>query len=210
MPGFYYIIIFISLLATSANAQVLHYEVVKGTKKLGDMKVERNAYNGEVNYRIESEVSFRILFRFTIDFESSSRYVDGVLERESTMRKLNGSTQKSSAIIRNGDVYSHTLDDVTSTEKGPIHYSVSTIYFREPNADQKVFSPQFGRYLVFEEVAEHVYGLESPDGLNVYTYVNGICTEVKVVRDFATFYFKMTSETLLAVKNKEESIIGKN
>ncbi|MEM9339672.1 MAG: DUF6134 family protein [Bacteroidota bacterium] len=210
MPRISPIIICIILFVTSASGQTLNYEVVRGSKKLGDMKVARNAYNNEVNYRIESKVSFRILFRFTIDFESSSKYVDGVLERESTIRQLNGSTQKASAIIKQGDDYSHTLSDVTSIEKGPITYSVASIYFVEPTPDQKVFSPQFGKYLTFEKVDEHVYELESPDGLNTYTYMNGICTEVKVARDFATFYFKMTPETLLAVKNREETIVGEN
>ena len=187
---------------------MLHYEVVKGSKKLGDMTVERRAYNNEVEYYIQSKVVFRILFSFTIDFESSSLYSNGILERESTIRKLNGATQKSSAILKKDEDYSHTLNDVTSFEEGPISYSVSSIYFVEPEPDQQVFSPQFGKYLTFEKIGEHLYELESPDGTNTYTYMNGICTEVKVSRDFATFYFRMTPETLYAVKNQTDSLVG--
>ena len=195
---------------SSASGQILKYEVVKGSKKLGDMSVERKAYNDETFYHIKSEVSFRILFKFTIDYEMYSEYENGILQKESAVRKLNGSTQKTSAIVKKGAVYSHTLDDVTFEEKGPINYSVAAIYYKEPKPNQRVFSGQFGKYLTFEEVDNHVYELESPDGTNTYTYTNGICTEVKVSRDFATFYFKMTPETLYAVRNKEESIVGSN
>ncbi len=202
------IITALAFLGLSASGQTLNYEVVKGSKKLGDMTVERRAYNNKVDYRIKSKVVFKILFSFTIDYESSGLYTNGILERESTIRKLNGSTQKTSAIIKNGANYSHTLNDVTSTEPGPITYSVSSIYFDEPEPGQKVFSPQFGKYLTFEEVGEHVYELESPDGTNTYTYMNGICTEVKVSRDFAKFYFRMTPETYYAVENMTDSIVG--
>ena len=67
-----------------------------------------------------------------------------------------------------------------------------------------------GQYLTFEEVDDHVYKMESPDGTNVYTYMNGICTEVKVSRDFAKFYFRMAPETFYAIENQVDSIVGGN
>ena len=197
------------LLAGSSMGQTLNYEVVKGNKKLGDMTVERSAYNNHVEYNINSKVVFRILFSFTVDYQSTSVYKNNELERESTISYLNGSTQKASAILRNGDEYSLTLNDVTSIEKAPITYSVASVYFVEPKDGEKVYSPQFGTYLTFEKIKDHQYQLESPDGVNIYTYMNGICTEVKVSRDFAKFYFKMTPETYFAVRNKVDSIFGK-
>lgn len=194
------------ILSFSTKGQLLHYDVVKGSKKLGDMSVERLMYGDEVEYQIESKVVFKILFSFTIDYESSSLYKDNQLVRESTISKLNGSTQKSSALIKNTEGYSLTLNDVTSYQDGPITYSVASIYFVEPEPNQKVYSPQFGEYLVFEKISEHQYKMESPDGTNIYTYMNGICTEVKVSRDFAKFYFRMTPETLYALKNNGDSL----
>ncbi|MEP5612815.1 MAG: DUF6134 family protein [Cyclobacteriaceae bacterium] len=199
------ILIFFFFAASSASGQMLKYDVVKGTKKLGDMTVERRSYNNEIEYHIKSKVVFRILFSFTVDFECTSFYVDNLLEKESTVSKLNGSSQKASEIIKDGDNYSHTLNDLTTTEVGPIDYTIAAIYFQEPYPQQKVYSPQFGQYLTFEAVGDHVYKMESPDGTNLYTYMNGICTEVKVSRDFATFYFKMAPETLYALKNGLDS-----
>ena len=198
------------LIASSASGQILHYEVVKGTKKLGDMTVERKSYNNTIDYYIQSKVVFRILFSFTVDYESRSQYVNNELERESTINKLNGNVQKSSVIVRNGEDYLHTQNEITTPQDGPIDYSVATIYFNEPTPNQQVYSPQFGSYLTFEKIGDHQYKMESPDGTNIYTYMNGICVEVKVSRDFAKFYFKMTPETYYAVENKIDSIVGGN
>lgn len=198
------------MIASSASGQILHYDVVKGSKKLGDMTVERRSYNNQIDYDIKSKVVFRILFSFTVDYESSSQYVNNILEKESTINKLNGSTQKSSTIVRNGIDYLHTQNDITTPQKGPIDYSVAAIYYNEPYPGQKVYSPQFGSYLTFEKVGDHQYKMESPDGTNLYTYMNGICTEVKVSRDFAKFYFRMTPETFYAIKNEMDSIVGGN
>ena len=189
----------------SAHGQILNYEVVKGSKKLGDMTVARTSENDEVRYDIESEVIFRLLFSFKIDYNSNAIYKNGALVFESTINKLNGSVQKESVLKEYGTGYQLQLNDSKSFQKGPIDYSVAAVYFVEPDDGQQVFSPQFGKYLTFKKIGDHKYEMESPDGINVYTYVNGVCSEVKVNRDFAKFYFRMTPETLYAVQNWPDS-----
>ena len=199
-----------TLLITAASGQILEYEVVKGNKKLGKMTVDRRYGAKTVEYHLKSRVVFRLLFSFTVDYESNSFYENGTLAKEWTISKLNGSTQKESTILKKDPDYELTLNGVRSSEKAPITYSIAAIYYEEPYDGQKVFSPQFGQYLTFKQVAPHQYEMESPDGTNLYTYANGICIEVKVSRDFARFYFKMSPETLYAVKNRADSIVGGN
>ncbi len=189
-----------------AFGQVLNYDVVRGSKKLGEMTVKRTALENSTYYEIDSKVTFRILFSFTVDYESTSEYKYGQLIKEYTHNQLNGSTQKKSTIWFDGEKYTLDLNGTRYAEKPPIKYSVAAIYYEEPKDNQKVYSPQFGKYLTFEKIGEHRYEMESPDGLNIYTYTNGICTEVRVNRDFAKFSFVMTPESLIAVKNKR--IIG--
>lgn len=169
------------------------------------MSVKRTIAENEVTYEINSDVTFKILFSFTVNYESTSEYKYGKLIKEYTHNKLNGSTQKKSTIWFDGEKYTLDLDGNRSTYTEAIHYSVATIYYQEPKDGQKVFSPQFGNYLSFEKVGDHQYQMESPDGINVYSYTNGICSEVKVSRDFAKFYFRMTPESLVAVKQKKIS-----
>lgn len=190
-----------------AKGQTLHYEVIRGSKNLGDMTVKRTALKDHTYYEIDSRVSFKLLFTFTVDYESSSEYKYGQLIKEYTHNQLNGSTQKESTLWFDGTTYTLDLDGIKfPIDDKRIEYSVAAIYFEEPTDGEKVYSPQFGTYLTFNKIGEHLYEMESPDGVNVYSYTNGICTEVKVNRDFAKFSFVMTSESLLAVKNKK--IVG--
>jgi hypothetical protein len=189
-----------------ASSQSLQYDVVRGDKKIGDMTVIRKIENESTIYEVESKVVFRLLFSFTVDYESTCEYKNEMLIKEYAHSELNGSTQKKSTIWFDGTSYTLDLDGskIKLSDK-KIDYSVGVVYFIEPKDQQKVFSPRFGQYLTFEKVNSNQYELESPDGLNVYTYLNGICTEVKVSRDFAKFYFKMTPESILAVENKSIS-----
>ena len=189
-----------------ASGQALQYEVVKGSKKLGDMTVKRTALENKTYYEINSKVTFRILFSFTVDYESTSEYRHGTLVKEYTHSQLSGKTQKKSTVWFDGSKYTLDLDGSRSTLEGPIDYSVAAVYYEEPEDGQRVYSPQFGDYLTFKKVSDHTYELESPDGLNEYYYTHGICTEVKVFRDFAKFSFVMSPESLIAVK--ERKILG--
>lgn len=170
------------------------------------MTVKRTALENKTYYEINSQVTFRLLFSFTVDYESTSEYHYGKLIKEYTHNQLSGRTQKKSTIWYDGSKYTLDLDGSKTTPKGPIEYSVAAVYYQEPEDGQPVFSPQFGQYLVFEKKGDHMYELESPDGINEYYYTNGVCTEVKVFRDFAKFSFVMTPESLIAVKDKK--IVG--
>ncbi|MEM6642195.1 MAG: DUF6134 family protein [Bacteroidota bacterium] len=182
--------------------QTVNYEVIRGEKKLGDMTVKRSMQQEEVFYEIKSKVVFKLLFSFTIDYESTSEYKRDRLIKEYTHNQLNGNTQKKSTIWWDGKVYTLDLDGSRINFSNKIEYSVASIYFEEPTDGQQVFSPQFGKYLSFVKIGPHKYEMQSPDGLNVYSYTNGICTEVKVNRDFARFSFVMTPESLVAVQKK--------
>lgn len=170
------------------------------------MTVNRTASENRIYYEIESKVTFRLLFSFVVDYESTSEYKYGQLIKEYTHNELNGNTQKKSTIWWDGSKYTLDLDGSRINMDKPIEYSVAAIYYEEPEHKKKVYSPQFGKYLTFERLREHVYELESPDGRNEYYYTNGVCTEVKVFRDFAKFSFVMTPESLIAVKSKQ--IVG--
>ena len=199
------ILLFLSV-GPLTEAQLLNYEVIKGSKKLGDMKVQRTSDENRTYYEINSKVTFRLLFSFVVDYESTSEYKYGQLIKEYTHSELNGSTQKKSTIWWDGNRYMLDLDGTRIKVDDAISYSVAAIYYQEPEDQKKVYSPQFGTYLTFEKIKDHVYELESPDGRNEYHYTHGVCTEVKVFRDFAKFSFVMTPESLEAVRSKQ--IVG--
>ncbi len=139
------------------------------------------------------------------------KFYNGKLQWGKANSMLSGRTQKDSKIVSNTSGYKLTLDGVNVLIEDEIRYSVSQVYFTEPENGQKVFSQQFGQFMKFKKVGDHKYLMSSPDGDNIYTYLNGICINVRVLRDFANFDFVMKPQSRLAVESKADSLnIGSN
>ncbi|MEL6558385.1 MAG: DUF6134 family protein [Bacteroidota bacterium] len=188
-------------LSLTAQSQLIVYDVVKGSKKIGNVTLEISNENEQVKYHITSLVKFKILFSFAIKYQMEEKFYDGKLTWGKAHNTLNGRMQKESEIYLNDHGnYIVKIDDVASTtNEKEITYSISKLYTDEPVGKTAVFSQSFGRYLPLTKTGDHTYELESPDGTNYYTYENGICKEVKVSRDFATFYFRIQPDSMTRV-----------
>ena len=195
------------VLAFSLPAQTLHYEVVKGTKPLGEMEAHRFKLGQDEIYHIKSDVSFKLLFSFNVTYEQEEVFVNDTLIEGSGQNTLNEAVQKETQLNKKGDGYQINFNGIHNrmNEKAIIK-SMSQIHFIEPQDGDRFFSQHFGQFVTFEKIGEHRYAMTSPDGENEYTYQNGYCIEIKVVRDYATFYFKMKPETLARVKNKSDTL----
>jgi len=175
------------------------------------MTIKRTLTSTTEEIKFESDVTFRIIFAFNIRFSQYEKFSNGKLSWGKALSTLGGRTQKDSKIVSDKNGYQLILDGVTIPITEDINYSVSQIYFTEPSDGQRVYSQQFGQFLTFKKVDDHKYLMVSPDGDNYYSYVNGICVNVKVLRDFANFNFVMQPESLLAVETKADSLnIGSN
>lgn len=179
------------------NGQEMVYDVVKGSKTIGSVTVNIFQDGEQLKYQIKSDVKFKILFSFNVKYESEEKFYGDLLTWGKGFNTLNGKIQKETEVTRQDDgKYRIVIDGVPSiTGPQDITYSVSKLYNQEPVNEDAVFSQSFGRYLSLTKVTENSYELDSPDGTNIYSYENGICKEVKVSRDFATFYFRIQEES---------------
>ena len=72
----------------------------------------------------------------------------------------------------------------------PVRYSTLLLYTTVPTNIYKVFSGNFQKMLDIKKTAENKYRLILPDGkFNDYTYKNGICSMVEIVRSLGTVQF---------------------
>ena len=193
----------------SISGQTLHYDVIRNGESMGSTIVKRMRNGNQVTYHLSTKTEFRILFLFKVEYDLQETFENGVLVNGKGYNTLNGSVQKETKMQKKTNGYELIIDGITTevSERG-IKESVSEIYFEEPYDDKPVYSAYFARYMNFDKLGDHQYSLTSPDGTNVYTYENGICTEVKVSRDFASFTFFLKPESLAAVRSKK--IIGSN
>lgn len=193
---------FIFLVTSSLWGQSLIYDVIRNGESMGVTKVNRRVQNDIISYELITQTEFRILFKFEVEYELEESFQGSVLTTGSGFNTLNGSRQKTTKLNKKDRFYELIIDGIhTKIDEVEIRDSVSEVYFEEPYHNKEVFSAYFGRYLTFEKMGEHKYKLTSPDGVNEYTYENGICTYVKVSRDFATFSQELKPDLLAAVRN---------
>lgn len=186
------------------HSQVLKYDVVRNGHSIGATLVERSVEGDKVTHHLNTLTKFRIIWQIEVEYDLVETFLGDTLVSGTSWNTLNESKQKDTKLSKEDQQYSLIIDGIHTTINEPvITRSVSEIYFEEPEHSEKVFSAYFGRYLTFEKIGEHQYELTSPDGSNIYTYENGICVEVKISRDFATFSQVLKPEVLAAVRNHE-------
>lgn len=180
----------------SGISQNLTYEIVKGETQIGSLAVLHNREGNQEFFSIRNLVEMKLIFTFSVEYVLTETFINGELDNGSGFNSMNGSVDKRTSLTRTTDGYSLIMDGIAASgEKKPITASVSQIYHHEPHPNKPIYSQYFGRYLFAEKIAEHQYKVVSPDGENIYTYESGYCKEVKVSRDFATFYIRITPES---------------
>ena len=174
------------------SAQTLKYDVIKGNKTIGNMQVKRLRNADTVQYNIVSQVEFKLLLSFKIDYNLQEIFIDGILVNGSATSWLNGRVQKQSAVKKDETAYKINVDnDLSELTTDGIVLSIPKLYFDRPEGHMEIFSQQFAGHLKMSKKSEDIYELVSPDGKNTYTYENGICRQVKVYRTYANFSFKL-------------------
>jgi hypothetical protein len=195
------LLLFILLIPLAGKSQIYRYDVVKGDKSIGELEVIRRTSGEQEFVNIKSDVEFRILFSFRVIYGLEEKFDKGVLQAGSGFNTLNGSYQKQTKIAKSTDGYKLEIDGVeVNLPDREITYTVSRIYYQEPEDGERTYSQTFGKWLTFEQVSDHRYKLPSPDGDNYYTYTNGVCTFVEVNRDYGDVTFEMKPESLARVK----------
>lgn len=156
------------------------------------MTVEHKEVQDTSHYNIQSNVGFRLLFAFNVDYTLSETFVLGSLTDGYATSKLNGKLQKHSVVKGDGTRYALNLNGVSSTiDRASISFSIPQLYFSTPPEGATVFSQQFSDFLPIIRIDDNNYELNSPDGKNTYRYEDGVCVEVRVFRTYANFSFKL-------------------
>ena len=181
--------------APKLAAQQMNYEVVLNNKRIGSLEAKKNLRDGLLHYLIESDVTFRFLFKMNLDFTYETTYQNDMLIKASTRNRVNEDVRGSSKVTWNGNYYLLEVKNDRSVLKNiKITYSMASLYFKEPKQIGQVFSERYGKFLSIKPVTEHRYELTMPDGKkNYYSYENGICQSVELDQSIGKVFFKLIS-----------------
>lgn len=188
------------MLYACANAQErkLFYDVMRNGKVIGNISFVELVQGQKKFLTMNSDVKTRYIFSFSDNTSESAAYDEGVMIYSSFYSKQTGSGVSDKSTIASGKFYKLTDGKETKfINLIPIRYNMLLLYTNVPDTVTKVYSANFQKMLHIEKVAENKFRLTMPDGkYNYYTYKNGLCTKVEIVRSLFTLQFVLRDKQI--------------
>lgn len=146
-----------------------------------------------------SDVKTRYIFYFSDETSETAGYDNGVMLYSSFYQKQTGSGTNNKSTIAEGKTYKLTANgDTKFVNFNPIKYNMLLLYTDIPDGINEVYSANYQKMLPIKKIENNKYRLTMPDGkFNYYTYRNGICTNVEIVRSLFTLNFTLKENAAL-------------
>ncbi len=182
-----------TLLTTAVCGQerILTYDVMRNGKVIGKIDFIELVKGQKRYLSMTSHVKTRYIFAFSDHTAETVAFEDGVMVNSTFYQKQTGSGVVNKATIAAGKQYKLTDDgDSKLVPMNPIRYNMLLLYTDIPSTIDKVYSANYQKMLDLKKMEENKYRLTMPDGkYNYYTYKNGLCTKVEIVRTLFTLQF---------------------
>ena len=189
----YIILLFSLYLYNPSHAQERKfiYDVIRNGKVIGEISFVELTQGQKKFLSLTSNVETTVLFTVTDHTAETAAYDKGVMVYSSFYQKQTGSDVVNKKTIVSGKSYKLTDGDESKlVSLPPIRYSTLLLYTNVPKNINKVFSANFQQLVDIKKLAEDKYRLTLPGGkYNDYTYKNGMCTNVEIVRSLGTVQF---------------------
>jgi hypothetical protein len=165
-----------------AQNKSLNYQIVRNGSKVGTLRFSETTSAGMDYLKMESDVKTRFVFTFIAHALEEAVYVNGVLLRSSIYRQLNGNEKANKQHQASNRQYIvHKGKETEVLNNFPITYNMLSLYSKEPESVNKVYSDNFETFLAIQQPEPHKYKVTLPDGnYNYYYYKNGILNEIDV------------------------------
>ena len=175
----------------SAQERKLMYDVMRNGKIIGNISFVEFISGQKKFISMTSDVKTRYIFAFSDNTSETAGYEDGIMMYSSFYQKQTGSGTTNKTTIASGKFYKLTNDGESKLiPLNPITYNMLLLYTTVPESITKVYSASFQKLLDINKIADNKYRLTMPDGkYNYYTYKNGICTKVEIVRTLVSLQF---------------------
>lgn len=180
------------LLAGTATAQPLHFNILKGGDVIGAIVAERNVHGEGTFYSMVSHSEFNLLWSNTVQSTTATAYVKGILHSCGAFMRVNKTMRDSSNMVRIGDqAHCYIHPDKRFIHTGAVEWTTARMYYEEPLGQTRIFVESEMAYCKFEPIGTNTYRLHLSDGkVNEYRYLRGELREIKVIRRLFDLYFK--------------------
>jgi hypothetical protein len=167
---------------TNATVHQLKYAVMRNGAEIGWICLSKSEADNQSTIRLTSEVSVRLLFKFTVKANEQAEFSNGKLVHSYIYRKMNGNVKADRHTRFTGNGYE--VSDPSGKKElnlNYVNYNMNCLYFQEPVGIAQVYSDNFQQFVPIEKKPEGYYIVKLPDGnSNQYYYKNGVCVAVHV------------------------------
>ncbi|OGX83950.1 hypothetical protein BEN47_17090 [Hymenobacter lapidarius] len=186
--------------ARPAAAEVRHYGIEVAGIRVGTMTATRQAAAGtEVTYSLVSDVKVNFLvYRLKIYYQVINRFRNGQLML-STVEAHTNQGDFSSRAEWKGDHYDIVAKqykhEYTATEKQPIRYAVTNLFFAEPPPGQaRAYAEYFGDYFALSRNKTGNWRALRDGREDEYQYVNGQLVTIIKKNPLRNFIIRLLPE----------------
>ena len=172
------------------------YDVVRNGKVIGEINLVELTQGQKKLLSMTSNVETTLLFTFTDRTVETAAFDKGVMVYSSFYQKQTGSDEVNKTATLSGKVYKVTDKGETKLIRlSPVRYNTLLLYMNMPKTVTKVFSGSLQKLVDIKKISENKYRLLLPDGkFNDYTYKNGICSKVEIVRSIGKVQFVLREQ----------------
>ena len=167
---------------TKSNFKMLKYTVFRNGSEVGWMNLSKSDADNRSTISLVSEVSVRMLFKFTAKAKEQAEFVNGKLIHSYIYRKMNGNVKADKHTRFTGSQYE--VEEASGKKELDINsvtYNMDCLYFKEPVGISLVYSDNFQQFVSIEKKPEGFYKIKFPDGnSNNYYYKDGVCAAIHV------------------------------
>ncbi|MEQ8925046.1 MAG: DUF6134 family protein [Fulvivirga sp.] len=198
MPKKIYIIFIAVLICCTKNSkgQEYNYSIHLAGGKIGGINATLTEENGVQYYEIESDVTFKVLFKkYNRKTIHRVKYSNGTIEESYTAVYMNKNQEDSASLVHLSNYeyrcFMTEKDEPYKQHFGPIKFPTAMLYYKEPKGVNKVFSERFLDYCPVKVLEKGKYEVYLPNGKeNIYTYENGELKSVFIDRTWFNIEFK--------------------
>ena len=165
-----------------SQRKVCDFHILRNGNKVGTIRFAQTSVGTIDTLEMESNVNAKLVSTFIAHGKEAAIFENGILLKSSIFRELNGKEKANKKHEANNSQYIITRGKNSKVLKDyPISYNMLSLYAKEPEQIDKVYSDNFESFVTIQKMSDHKYKVLLPDGnYNYYTYKDGELKQVEI------------------------------
>ena len=165
-----------------SQTKVSNFHILRNGSKVGTLRFAQTSAGTIDSLELESNVQIKLITTFNAHGRETAIFDSGILLKSSIFRRLNGKEKANKKHeAKNSQYIISKGKDSKVLKNYPISYNMLSLYAREPEQIDKVYSDNFESFISIQKMSDHKYKIILPDGdYNNYTYKDGKLQQVEI------------------------------